>query len=72
MDVVLETPLGLRPIEIKSGSTFASDWVSGLNKWLKFSDVDQHAPQLVYGGDESYERNGVKVWSWRESWKACV
>lgn len=63
VDVELETPLGLRPIEIKSGSTFASDWLAELHKWLKISNEDQHAPQLVYGGDKSYERNGVMVWS---------
>ena len=68
VDVVVETPLGLRPIEIKSGSTFASDWLLGLNKWVKVSNENQQVSQLVYGGYESYERGGVKVWSWRESW----
>ena len=72
VDVVVETPLGSRPIEIKSGSTFASDWLTGLNKWLKVSNENQQVPQLVYGGDESYERGGVNVWSWRESWKAGI
>ena len=71
VDVVVETPLGLRPIEIKSGSTFATDWLSGLQKWRKLSNEVQQTPQLVYGGDESYERGGVMVWGWRESWKAC-
>ena len=71
VDVVVETPLGLRPIEIKSGSTFATDWLSGLQKWRKLSKEVQQTPQLVYGGDESYERGGVMVWGWRESWKAC-
>jgi glutaredoxin len=41
-----------------------------LQKWQKVSKENQQVPQLVYGGDESYERGGVKVWSWRESWKA--
>ena len=71
VDVVVETPLGLRPIEIKSGSTFATDWLSGLQKWRKLSNEVQQTPQLVYGGDESYERGGAMVWGWRESWKAC-
>jgi predicted AAA+ superfamily ATPase len=70
VDVLVETPLGLRPIEIKSGTTFASDWLSSLQKWQKVSKENQQVPQLVYGGDESYERGGMKVWSWRESWKA--
>ena len=72
VDVLVEMPLGLRPIEIKSGTTFASDWLSSLQKWQKVSKENQQVPQLVYGGDESYERGGVKVWSWRESWKAGV
>ena len=72
IDVVLlvETPWGLVPIEITSGSTFGSDWLLGLTKWLKVSNENKQVAQLVYGGDESYERSGVKVWSWRESWKA--
>ena len=61
---------GLKSIELKSGSTFASDWLSGLSKWKQLSQEPQQASQLVYGGDESYERNGVDVWSWRECWKA--
>jgi glutaredoxin len=43
-----------------------------LQKWQKVSKENQQVPQLVYGGDESYERGGVKVWSWRESWKAGI
>jgi predicted AAA+ superfamily ATPase len=70
VDVVLETASGLKSIELKSGSTFASDWLSGLSKWTQLSQEKQHPPQLVYGGDESYERNGVQVWSWQECWKA--
>jgi len=61
---------GLESIELKSGSTFASYWLSGLSKWKQLSQEPQQASQLVYGGDESYERNGVEVWSWRECWKA--
>ena len=70
VDVILETAAGLKSIELKSGSTFASDWLSGLSKWKQLSQEHQPASQLVYGGDESYERNGVEVWSWRECWKA--
>ncbi|MEO0029810.1 MAG: hypothetical protein RJB45_1851, partial [Pseudomonadota bacterium] len=70
VDVVLETASGLKSIELKSGSTFASDWLNGLSKWTQLSQEKQHPPQLVYGGDESYERNGVQVWSWQECWKA--
>ena len=70
VDVILETAAGLKSIELKSGSTFASDWLSGLSKWKQLSQEPQQASQLVYGGDESYERNGVEVWSWRECCKA--
>jgi hypothetical protein len=70
VDVILETAAGLKSIELKSGSTIASDWLSGLSKWKQLSQEPQQASQLVYGGDESYERNGVEVWSWRECWKA--
>jgi predicted AAA+ superfamily ATPase len=70
VDVILETAAGLKSIELKSGSTFASDWLRGLSKWKQLSQEPQQASQLVYGGDESYERNGVEVWSRCECWKA--
>ncbi len=66
VDVLSETPAGLRPLEIKSGSTFASDWANSLKKWQTFAQEDSLQPALVYGGPLSYEREGLKVWGWKD------
>ena len=64
VDVVIESAQGLQAIEIKSGSTFASDWTDGLKKWQKFAGDESIQPSLVYGGTDSHEREGVQVWGW--------
>ncbi len=66
VDVLSETPAGLRPLEIKSGSTFASDWANSLKKWQTLAQEDSLQPALVYGGPLSYEREGLKVWGWKD------
>ena len=66
VDVLIESAQGLQAIEIKSGSTFASDWSSGLKKWNKFAGDESIKPTLVYGGNESYAREGVQVWGWQD------
>ena len=64
VDVLIESAQGLQAIEIKSGSTFASDWTDGLKKWQKFAGEESFQPSLVYGGTDSHEREGVQVWGW--------
>ena len=64
VDMVIESAQGLQAIEIKSGSTFASDWTDGLKKWQKFAGDESIQPSLVYGGTDSHEREGVQVWGW--------
>jgi len=66
VDVVIESAQGLQAIEIKSGSTFASDWSDGLKKWQKFAGEESLQPSLVYGGELSYEREGMQVWGWQD------
>jgi uncharacterized protein len=66
VDVLIEKGQRLQALEIKSGSTFASDWTDGLKKWRKFSGEESIQPSLVYGGAQSYERDGVHVWGWQD------
>lgn len=66
VDLLSETPAGLRPLEIKSGSTYASDWTHGLKKWQALAQAESLQPALVYGGSHSYEREGIKVWGWQD------
>lgn len=66
VDILIETSAGLVPVEIKSGSTYASDWPDGLKKWQKFAQSDGLEAVIVYGGSNSYEREGVQVCGWRD------
>ncbi len=66
IDVVFETASGLQAVEIKSGSTFAADWVNGLGKWQKFAgDTPTLKPIVIYGGDDGHEREQCVVKGWR-------
>ena len=66
VDVVLETPQGLQAIEIKSGSTFASDWPQAARKWAGFAGAEALAPMIVYGGAGRYARQECEVAGWQE------
>ena len=72
VDVLIDTAQGLQALEIKSGSTFASDWTDGLKKWQKFAGDESIKPSLVYGGATSYEREGVHVWGWKDIGKIAL
>jgi hypothetical protein len=66
VDLLFETPQGMQAVEIKSGSTFASDWPDAIQKWQKFASDAALPPVIVYGGDGGYERQGCRVIGWRE------
>jgi len=67
IDVVFETSAGLQAVEIKSGSTFAPDWVEGLKKWQKFTgDTPSLKPILIYGGLDSHEREHCFLSGWQD------
>jgi len=57
----------LQAVEIKSGATFAPDWLMGIKKWQALVGSDALAPWLIYGGNETYEREGLTVIGWRDS-----
>lgn len=66
VDLLEETPRGLLAIEIKSGTTFAADWMAGLVKWQQIAGVAARRPTLIYGGDTSFERERCTVQCWRD------
>ncbi|MDP1615229.1 MAG: ATP-binding protein [Methylococcales bacterium] len=65
VDVLYETSQGLQAIEIKSGSTFASDWPNAVQKWRKFAGDDALQPIVIYGGEAEYVREDCRVINWR-------
>jgi predicted AAA+ superfamily ATPase len=66
MDLLYETAEGLQAVEVKSGATFASDWMQGPEKWLSFAGNDALPPILVFGGAGAYQRGNCRVSGWRE------
>ena len=63
--MVCDPPDGLQAIEIKSGSTFAPDWIKGLNKWQSIAGVGKRQPQIIYGGATCYERESCQEVAWQ-------
>lgn len=66
VDLLFESGAALQAIECKSGSTFASDWLSGLKRWQALGAESAEQPWIIYGGGESFERQGARVLSWRD------
>lgn len=65
VDLVWERQGRLHAMEIKSGATFASDWLDGIDRWRRVAGDEEVEPVLVYGGDDAFVRDGVEVRSWR-------
>lgn len=66
VDVLVEEGSGLQPVEIKSGQTLVADHLTSLKKWLAIAGQTAVEPRLVYGGNETLVRSGIKALSWRE------
>ena len=62
MDLLVEDGEKLFPIEIKSGQTVSASMFDGLDYWRNLDKGTDG--MLIYGGSESYVRNGLRVWSW--------
>jgi predicted AAA+ superfamily ATPase len=70
VDLVVEADGYLRGVEVKSGTTFAGDWIEALERWRR--QAREAAPEacIVYGGDHGYLRQGVQVLAWHEAGRA--
>lgn len=65
IDLLLEEGSAQTLVEIKSGQTFQAEWLRSL------ATVDRHLGgatrrALVYGGEDSHARQGVRVIGWRD------
>lgn len=64
IDLLLDEGATQVPIEIKSGQTIAEDFFKDLHYWRKLTgDVDASAA-LLYGGEQTHVRSGVRVMGW--------
>jgi predicted AAA+ superfamily ATPase len=64
IDVVIEDGGNAIPLEIKSAQTVAPDFLDGIEYWRDLSGNAEHPAALIYGGDRSFRRSGVCVYSW--------
>ncbi|GHU85629.1 ATPase [Spirochaetia bacterium] len=66
VDLIQEDGDTLQAIEIKSGQTFSSGFFEGLKKWIQFTGSPSTNCQIVYAGDISLSREGIRVISWNQ------
>jgi len=64
VDLVIDTGSSLHPVEIKSGRTISNSMFDTLSWWGDLSGTAAGPATLVYGGDDSYTRNGIAVRPW--------
>ncbi|RUM38588.1 MAG: AAA family ATPase, partial [Desulfobulbus sp.] len=67
VDVIAEQAGKLMPLEIKSGRTISSDATRGLQKYMSLAGQTAITPTLIYGGSDSYNRQDIRIISWKES-----
>lgn len=66
IDLIIEKAGALLPVEIKSSKTISSSFFQGLNYWQGLAG-DEEPAYLIYGGEESYKREGAYVVGWLEA-----
>jgi predicted AAA+ superfamily ATPase len=64
-DLLLENGTDLQPVEIKSGRTVTPDYIRAAQKAGRILGDAGRMPWLVHGGEDAYERSGVRVIGWR-------
>jgi len=64
MDLLIEEGNVLHPVEIKSGSTISGDMFQGLKWWTDMAGQKRGTMTLIYGGSDSYTREGIAVRPW--------
>ncbi len=70
VDLIFEHAGALHAVEVKSGATFAPDWLQACQRWLRYAGAAAAAPVLVYGGRDSYAVGGVRVMAWHQLGRA--
>ena len=65
VDVLFESGSRLQPIEIKSGATFVREWLKALHRWQGYAGDETLPGWLIYGGEDSYQREQTEIRSWR-------
>jgi len=64
VDLLIEKGTDIFAVEIKSGSTFKTDFFKGLKHWQKLSGVESEKLSVVYSGTENLLFDNIAVESW--------
>lgn len=64
IDILLEKGESLTPVEIKSGTTIASDYLDNLKKWSLLASSQGPRSWLIYGGDKKLAAGSTRIIPW--------
>jgi predicted AAA+ superfamily ATPase len=64
VDVLVESPEGIQPVEIKATATPTADAMRGLDHWRVLTGASGPRPCLVYGGDAPQRRSDCDILPW--------
>lgn len=65
VDIIMEFGSHLLPVEIKSGSTIATDFFKGLNYFRKLAGDRVENAWLIYGGEEKRLQENTTIYGWK-------
>lgn len=66
VDLVLDGGLSQVGIEIKSGQSFSSDLLSGLDYWQKLSSKKKKLSYLIYAGKHEQQVGNHQIYNWQK------
>jgi predicted AAA+ superfamily ATPase len=67
IDALIDIAGQLLPIEIKSGSTIATDWFKPMERWLELAGEKANQGMLIFGGTESFSHGRIQILPWKET-----
>lgn len=67
VDIAYEDGQELMAVEIKSGKTFAPEFASGLESWMRYSGAKAEDCSVVYAGERALNWKGISFVPWHES-----
>ncbi len=65
IDFIIDRGTHLIPIEVKSGATFAGDWLEPLERWRGLAGDAAGPGWIIHGGEEEGSRRGFACVPWR-------
>lgn len=67
IDLIIEKPDKIIPIEIKSGQTKHERYLTNIKHWKEISQDEKSRGFVVYGGDENFKTSAGDLISWRKT-----